>query len=187
VFAGAVSAVALFALFGIFWMSLAYSNIGGGDSGGLDVNVSGISDNLAWYLAGSAVAAMLIGGFIAGWFSGLRGSGAGALDGFIMWGVTLFGAVVFGAPSVLGAIGVSGNNQTFGFNGLWETFFGIGVGLVAAVVGGAIGGAVRRPSWLFKPQAVEVTEIMSESPGVVSIRGRQIDLRMPMNADPTSR
>ena len=177
VFAGAVSAFAMFVLFAAFWLAIAYSNIGGGGESDLDVNVTGIANNLGWYLAGSAIVAIFIGGFISGWFSGLRGAGAGAFDGLLAWGVTVFGTLVLGTPSVLGALGVGSGDRQFGFGNLWETFFGIAIGLVAAVCGGAIGGAARRPSWLFRPQSMEVTELVSEAPGIVRVQGRQLVLR----------
>jgi hypothetical protein len=156
VFAGAISAVALFALLSALFVALAYGNLGGTD--GTDINIQGIADNLAWWLAASAMVAMLLGGIITGWSAGVRGSGVGALNGFITWGVSLFGALAFGTPSILGTIGVRGTNDLAGFDQFWAGFWALLVGLVLAVVGGAIGGAVGRPGAMYAPEGGQFSQ-----------------------------
>jgi hypothetical protein len=155
VFAGAVIAVGLFVLASAFWTALAYGNIGGADGAG--VNVQGIADNLAWYLAASAVAATFVGGFVSGWFAGLRGWGPGLLSGLTMWSVAIVGVVLFGAPSLLGVFGLGNfSSGDISFNQMWAAFWGLLIGLAASLLGGLLGGAVQRPVALFKPQAQDL-------------------------------
>jgi hypothetical protein len=155
VLAGVVVALGLFAMVSALWFALAYS-LEGGDGNGW------ISDNLGWFVGATAAAALMLAGFLAGFFSGPRGAGAGVVNGLTAWGL-LFAlsvtAVVPGALNLtdrLGAglqdgetspgasLGTAGGGFTVE-TALWAGFWSLLVGLVLAAAGGLLGGKLRRP------------------------------------------
>ena len=147
VFAGAVWALAITVLLSSLWLALGYAS-----------HVAAIRDNIQWYLAGSAMLALLVGGFVAGWFPGVRGWVPGLVNGMTVWGLMLTVSLLVGLPSVIGGAAAFGGNilgtvtgnavghaaRTTLNTGLWAGFWTALIGLVLAALGGAIGGATRR-------------------------------------------
>jgi hypothetical protein len=140
VFAGMIMAVALLMLLVSLWLALAY---------GSDQRT--VLDNMEWFIGGSAAACLLIGGFMAGRLSGVPGLGAGLAHGLTLWALALLISLSIGIPSVisvlnLGRVATELNSSTGVIaagvdTSLWATFISIVAGLVAAAVGGIIGGA----------------------------------------------
>jgi hypothetical protein len=144
VFAGVVLGLALLALMTTLWFALAYNS-------GVDT----IRDNLEWFIGGTAVAALFIGGLLAGWLSGVRGAGSGFFNGITMWGLILIVAVAVGLPAVFNIFDLGPVNSISDEGGLigtgvddtlWATFFTILGGFLASGLGGLIGGAVTMPA-----------------------------------------
>src|SRR5215475_3773632 len=82
-FAGAVCAVALTAMVMSLWLALGYGS-----------NRSFFTDNLQWFFMGTVIGVLLIGGLVAGWVAGLRGSSVGAVDGMIVWGLVVIAELI---------------------------------------------------------------------------------------------
>ena len=143
VFAGVVLGLALLALLTTLWFALGYNS-------GVDT----IRDNLEWFIGGTAVAALFIGGLLAGWLSGVRGAGSGFFNGITMWGLILIVAVAVGLPAVfnifdIGPVSITDQGGLTGTGvdeSLWATFFTILGGFLASGLGGLIGGAVTMPA-----------------------------------------
>ncbi len=145
VLSGMVVAVALLMSLVALWLALAYAS-----------NVDVIRDNLRWYVAGSAVGCLLIGGFMAGRLSGVPGAAAGLAHGLTLWAIALVISLSVGIPSVinilnLGRVTTELNNATGLIasgvdNSLWATFLSIVGAMVAAALGGIIGGVSLRGS-----------------------------------------
>jgi hypothetical protein len=144
VFAGMVLTVAMLVLLSSLWLALAY----GSDS-------AFIARNLEWFFGGSAVGCFLVGGFVAGRVSGIRGAGPGLSHGLTLWAVSLIVVLAVGIPSVINVLNLgrvttqlsdSGVIATGVDTSLWATFIAIGGALVTAGLGGMIGGASVRAS-----------------------------------------
>ena len=139
-----VLGLALLALLTTLWFALAYNS-------GVDT----IRENLEWFIGGTAVAALFIGGLLAGWLSGVRGAGSGFFNGITMWGLILIVAVAVGLPAVfnifdLGPVtSISDEDGLIGTgvdDTLWATFLTILGGFLASGLGGLIGGAATMPA-----------------------------------------
>lgn len=140
VIAGGVLAVALLLLLSSFWMALGFGS-------GIDA----VAQNLEWFIGGSAIACLFVGGWVAGRMSGVRGAGAGIAHGATLWAVVLLVTLSIGIPAVLnilnlGRVATEIDRQTGviaqGVDAsLWATFLSLVGALVAAAIGGLIGGA----------------------------------------------
>lgn len=152
VFAGAVWALAITVLLSALWLALGYGS-----------EIAGIRNNIEWYLAGSAMLALLVGGFLAGWAPGVRGWGPGLLNGMTVWGLMLTVSLLIGVPSVLGGAAAFGGNilgsVTNGGRvaagqaadtGLWAGFWTALIGFALAALGGALGGATPRDEAMYE-------------------------------------
>lgn len=139
VFAGVILGLSSLLLLSSFWAAIGYG-----------ANVSDVASNLAWFVAGSAVFAMLIGGFFAGWLSGIPAAKPGLFNGLAVWGLILIGSIVLGAPGALGAVSIDPsfnvNPDAIGSATLWAPFLTLLVGAIAAGIGGLIGGKTTRPA-----------------------------------------
>jgi hypothetical protein len=146
VFAGAILALGLLALLAVLWFALAFGS-----------EISGVRDNLQWYLGISSIFCLLIGGILAGWLSGVRGWGAGTINGLTMWALLLIATFSVGVPSVLnvfslGALGAAVGEPGGGLiapavdSALWASFWSILAAFFTAGIGGAIGGSFARNS-----------------------------------------
>lgn len=144
VFAGVVLGLALLALLTTLWFALAYNS-------GVDT----IRDNLEWFVGGTAVAALFVGGLLAGWLSGVRGPGSGFFNGITMWGLILIVAVAVGLPAIFNVLNlgrVTSITDEGGLLGtgvdetLWASFWTILGGFLASGLGGLIGGSVTMPA-----------------------------------------
>lgn len=153
VLAGAVVGVALLVLLTALWFALAY---------GSDINA--IRTNLDWYVAGSAVLSMFLGGMISGWLSGVPGIGPGFFHGLAVWALALIVSLVVGVPSLIGATGLEvsvAETLTAGDlfangTGLWAGFLSLAIGALTAALGGMFGGALSRPA--FPPTTETIVE-----------------------------
>lgn len=153
VFAGAVWALAITVLLSALWLALAYGS-----------EVHGIRANIEWFLAGSAMFALLVGGFVAGWLPGTRGWTPGLINGMTVWGLMLTISLLIGIPSVIGGAAAFGGNILGSVaNGgksvaatqaadtsLWAGFWTALVGFILAALGGAIGGATPRDESMYE-------------------------------------
>src|SRR5262245_42205444 len=146
VFAGVVLGTALLALISTLWFALAFNS-----------NIDTIRVNLEWYVGGTAIVALFIGGLLAGWWSGVRGPGSGLFTGFTVWGLILIVALVIGIPPVFNVFNLGrvtaiaeGNGTTLTSSGvaaaLWASFWTILGGFLASGLGGLIGGAITMPA-----------------------------------------
>lgn len=139
VIAGGVLAVALLLLLSSLWMALGFGS-----------EVSSIADNLAWFIGGSAIFCLFVGGWVAGRMSGVRGPGAGMAHGATLWAIVLLVTLAVGIPAILnilnlGRVATEIDRQTGviaqGVDAsLWATFLSLVGALVAATIGGMIGG-----------------------------------------------
>jgi hypothetical protein len=163
VFGGVVLGFSLLVLLTMLWLALA----SGPDS------TSTIARNLRWFLAGSAIAAMFVGGLVAGWLSGVPRASAGFFNGLTVWGLILIAALAVGVPGVLQTAGFDPNAvsaaqaqaQATGLlaanaDALWASLLALLVGAVSAGVGGAIGGAITRPAYV--TEEAPVTRVVHE-------------------------
>jgi hypothetical protein len=163
VFAGAVWALAITVLLSALWLALGYGS-----------EIAGIRNDIEWFLAGSAMFALLVGGFIAGWTPGVRGWAPGLLNGMTVWGLMLTVSLLLGIPSVLGGAAAFGGNiigsvtnagsgagsGTVAANlaadtALWAGFWTALIGLVLAALGGALGGASPRDEAMYETMTPE--------------------------------
>jgi putative membrane protein (TIGR04086 family) len=150
IFAGAVWALAVTVLLSTLFLALGYAS-----------EVDAIKNNIEWFLAGSAMIGLFVGGFLAGWLPGVRGWGPGVINGMTVWGIILTISLLIGIPSVLGGAAalldnVGGLSRVTGSGGqslaagngvdtgLWAGFFTALIGFVLAAIGGALGGASPR-------------------------------------------
>lgn len=135
VFSGALIGIAVMTLLGLFWYAIAAAG----------PNV--VSDNITWFLGVSAIVATFLAGLFAGWFVSGRGRVIGVVHGLTEWGLLTFAVVVLG-PGVAALIRlmVGARALANGSSWLWASFWSVLIGLVAAVVGGVIGGSIMFPS-----------------------------------------
>jgi hypothetical protein len=164
VIAGGVLAVALLLLLASLWMALGFGS-----------EVSEIADNLEWYIGGSAIFCLFLGGWVAGRMSGVRGAGPGIAHGATLWAVVLLVTLSIGIPSILnilnlGRVATEIDQQTSviaqGVDAsLWATFLSLIGALVAAALGGMIGG-------MTVPATLDRTAMSSST----TTRGRIVDV-----------
>jgi hypothetical protein len=152
VWAGLVWTVGVMVLLSSLWLALGF--------GGSEIDV--FADNIEWWLAGTAILALLIGGVVAGWAPRARGASAGLLNGMTVWGLLLTISIVIGVPSVLGGAAIVGDtlqaadNATGGLAldgtaSLWATFWTALIGFATAALGGVIGGNLPKRDETLEP------------------------------------
>ena len=138
VFSGTIIGLALMLLAGSLWVALAFGS-----------HRPQFYNHLAWWLAGTAIAAMFVAALIAGAVSGTRGRGAGFLTGLTTWALVVLAAIAAGVPGVA----AYGSSRPINVNGVhiavatvrpWTTFWALLIGLGAAIIGGVIGGTMPR-------------------------------------------
>jgi hypothetical protein len=133
---------------------------------GFGAGVAAVAENLEWFMAGSAVVAMFAGGYLAGWLSGVPGTGPGFFNGLTVWGAILIGSIAVGVPGALSAINIdpatlTGAQADMAVQGqaLWAPFVSLLIGALAAGLGGVLGGATTRPASAYTtPVVTETTE-----------------------------
>jgi hypothetical protein len=161
IFGGLILGLATLTLLTALWFAMAYGS-----------NIEGIRQNLDWFVGGSAIVALFLGGVFTGYLSGVHGAGTGALHGMTLWGLLLMITVIVGVPSVVGTLGLEQTvDQATAITpirvvGVWAGFWTILGGFVAAGLGGMIGGAMtRRETTVPPPPAVGLdTPTQPESP-----------------------
>jgi hypothetical protein len=133
VFAGGVIGLALFVLLSVLWLALGFAS-----------GTSSVRDNLAWFVGGSAIFSLFVGGLLTGWLSGIRGLGTGLVHGMTMWGILVIAVTVIGLPAAFRILNLTGLVSLRVGSGLWATFWSIVIALGAAGIGGLIGGVLPR-------------------------------------------
>jgi hypothetical protein len=156
VWAGLVWTIGLLVLLSSLWLALGF--------GGSNVEI--FADNIEWWLAGTAIASLLVGGIVAGWAPRARGVGAGLLNGMTVWGLLLTISIIIGVPSVLGGAAIVGDTLqaadtatggatgglTFDGNAsIWATFWTALIGFATAAIGGMIGGNLPKRDESLEP------------------------------------
>jgi hypothetical protein len=104
----------------------------------------------------------MLAGFLAGFFSGPRGAGAGVTNGLTAWGLLFVLSLTALVPGALnltdqlgaglqdgqtpvgGPLGTAGGAFTVE-SALWVSFWSLLAGVVLAAFGGVLGGRMRRP------------------------------------------
>jgi hypothetical protein len=138
VFSGTIIAVAAFVLLDALWLALSFGS-----------HVHFFYSNLSWFIGGTAIFCLFMGGMIAGLTSGARGAGAGAMGGLTTWGllVLVVGALAaptFGIGHVPNTVTAGGHTYSINYLTYWSGFWSLLIGLGAAVVGGVMGGVTNR-------------------------------------------
>ncbi len=139
VIAGGVLAVALLLVLTSLWMALGFGS-----------EVRSVAENLAWFIGGSAIFCLFVGGWVAGRMSGVRGAGTGMAHGATLWAVVLLATLSIGIPAVLNILNLGRVTTEIGQQtgviaqgvdaSLWATFLSLVGALIAAAFGGMIGG-----------------------------------------------
>lgn len=148
---GGVIGLSVLVLLWTLWLALAVST-----------GVQVVEANLDWLLAGSTVVALLVGGLLAGWLSGVPGFAPGLFNGITVWAVVVFVALSVVTPGVLQTIGVPPTGEAIGElaaqgDGLWAGFVALLIGAFAAGLGGGLGGVLTRPAFVYSaPTAGDV-------------------------------
>ncbi|HSL11219.1 MAG TPA: hypothetical protein VLA82_07885 [Actinomycetota bacterium] len=145
VWAGLVWTIGLLVLLSSLWLALGFGG----------TNIAAFADNIEWWLAGTAILALLVGGIVAGWAPRARGVAAGLVNGMTVWGLLLTLSIIIGVPSLLGGAAIVGDTlqtadtvtdggaTSFPLDGnasLWATFWTALIGFATAAIGGMIGG-----------------------------------------------
>ena len=155
VFAGTAIGLATLALFAALFTALSVSS-----------NVGFVTDYLAWFIAGSAIFAMFLGAFLAGWFSGVRGTLAGFFTGLTVWALGVLAIAAFGIQAAAHTFRFAGTtvNASIPQGSMWTVVIALVVGAVATGFGGALGGLM--PSRTNETIVVEeTTHRMRQVPG----------------------
>jgi putative membrane protein (TIGR04086 family) len=157
VFAGAVLALGLLALLSLLWFALAYGS-----------EITGVRENLQWYVGISSIFCLFVGGILAGWLSGVRGWSAGTINGLTMWALLLIATLSVGVPSVLNVFSLGTLDTAVGEvdgliapavgSALWASFWSMLAAFFTAGLGGAIGGSVDRHEDAYEPRHEAETE-----------------------------
>jgi putative membrane protein (TIGR04086 family) len=157
VFAGAVLALGLLALLSLLWFALAYGS-----------EITGVRENLQWYVGISSIFCLFVGGILAGWLSGVRGWSAGAINGLTMWALLLIATLSIGVPSVLNVFSLGTLGTAVGEvdgliapavdSALWASFWSMLAAFFTAGLGGAIGGSAARHEDEYEPRHDAETE-----------------------------
>jgi hypothetical protein len=170
VFAGGLVGLALLVLLTTLWVSLSFGS-----------DIAQIRDNLEWFVGISAIGCLFVAGILAGWLSGVRGAGSGFFSGVTLWALMLVLTVAAGIPAVINVLNLgrvtpidvdTGGLLASNENVWWATFAAIVGGLLAAGIGGAIGGAVTRPA-----NAQLMPEVAPSRPDVVVVDDEERDDR----------
>lgn len=173
VFSGALIGVAVMTLLDLFWYAI----------GAAGPNF--VSDNIAWFLGGTAIVATFLAGLFAGWFVSGRGPAIGVVHGLTEWGLLTFAVVAVG-PGVAALIRsmVGSGVLADGSSWLWASFWSVLIALAAAVVGGVIGGNIRSPradttaiGSRATDSATDARPIRDTEPGAYRASGSEADRR----------
>lgn len=144
-------------------------------------------DNLPWFLGGTAAASLFLAGLLAGLFSGIRGVGAGLVNGATAWGLFLLLSIAAVSPGAFdldarrrSSLAELGDAEAADISmGLWTAFWALLVGALLALLGGAVGGAVHR--------TVRVAEVAGgrERPSGLDAQSASDDQTYPIPYDTT--
>ncbi len=138
VFSGTVIGLGLSLLAGTLWAAFAFGS-----------HDAAFYNHLAWWFAGTAIGGMFVAALLAGLVSGTRGAASGLANGLTAWGLVVIAAIGGGLPG----LAAYGTSRPITVNGIrvavttvrpWPTFWALLIGLGAAVIGGVLGGMMRR-------------------------------------------
>ena len=139
-FGGAIFTFAATLLVMSFWLALGYGS-----------NHTLFVRDMRWFFLGTVLGAILIGGFLAGWVSGVRGTRAGFFTGLMVWGLTVVGALVplsfailFRSANIASAGTASRSFITLHGADTWAFFGALAGGLLCAVAGATLGASPAR-------------------------------------------
>ncbi len=132
VFSGALIGVAVMTLLELLWLAIA--------AGGPNF----VSNNIPWFMGGTASLATFLAGLFASWFASGRDPVVALPQGLTEWGLLTFVVVVVG-PGLAMIFRVGTVVSLSGW--LWASFWSVLIGLVATLIGSAIGGMISAP-WM---------------------------------------
>lgn len=131
VFSGALIGSAVMTLLSLLWYAIATAG------------PNFVSDNIAWFLGGTAIVSTFLAGLFAGWFVSRRDLTIGAVQGLTEWGLLTFAVVIVGPglATILRSM-LAMRATVTGSTWLWASFWSVLIGLAAAVIGGIVGGTM---------------------------------------------
>jgi cation transport ATPase len=135
VFGGAVIGIGLMILLSALWLALSFQS-----------NVDWVRDNLEWFLGGTAILALFVAGYMAGFSSGARGIGAGLAQAFTLWSLITIVTLAVGVPTVFRTLNIDEARLGLETDPIWAGFWTMLIALGACLVGGLLGGATPRRS-----------------------------------------
>jgi hypothetical protein len=151
-FGGAIFTFAATLMVMALWMAIGYGS-----------GVNFFVRDLHWFFLGTVLGCILVGGFLAGWVSGLRSARAGFFTGLMVWGLALVGAliplsfaVINRSANATAAGTVSRNFLTLHGSDTWAFFGALIGGLLCALLGATT--AASRPRELHSRWGGDVTE-----------------------------
>jgi hypothetical protein len=138
VFAGAIVALAIATMVSLLWLALGYSS-----------HHRLFYQHLDWWIAGTAIGAMFLAGLIAGAASGTRGVASGLANGITTWALLVLGLLAAGIPGLVASgnrvsLHLGAHSVTVNTANWWPAFWAVVIGFGAAVIGGLLGGGMRR-------------------------------------------
>jgi hypothetical protein len=136
VWSGALVGAGAMTMVSALWLALGFGS-------GVDT----FHADIEWWLAGTGIGSVLIGGFVAGATSRSGGTGRGTTNSVVMWALlaipAAFVTLIVAAANHATASSATGVLERVGNGSLWAAWWSMLIGLGAAVVGGMAGGAVR--------------------------------------------
>lgn len=127
IFTGAIVGLSVLLLLGSFWLALS-------------TEWGFMSRNFQWFQMGSAFFAWFLAGLVTSWLARSKGPLVGMLHGLVVWGLIVVARTVITIPSATDAINVALAGSTG--SPQWAGFGAITGGLVAALIGGTMGGGL---------------------------------------------
>ncbi|HEY2324085.1 MAG TPA: hypothetical protein VGJ82_14605, partial [Thermoanaerobaculia bacterium] len=113
--------------------------------------------DIRWFMLGTALAAALVTGYVAGYVEDWRGAGVGLWNGLASWGVIIVLASMFVLPNFLRPLtrtrGATAFLRNLDFQMMVAVCCAFGGGLLLAGLAAGVGAASRRPNSLFKISA----------------------------------
>jgi hypothetical protein len=136
VWSGALVGAAVMTMVSALWLALGFGS-----------GIATFHTSIEWWLAGTAIGSVLIGGFIAGATSRRGGPGRGTMTSVVMWALlaipAAFVTMIIAAANHVTANSAQGVVERVGNGSLWAAWWSMLIGLGSAVVGGILGGATR--------------------------------------------
>jgi hypothetical protein len=150
-FGGALIGLATFRMLETLWDALSRGS-----------EVDWVAENINWLSGGSAIACLFLAGFISGWIPGFRSAGVGVMNGLMAWALILVGTLVVDLPATFHIFNTAAAaaERATDVDVFWAPFVALAGGLIAAALGGVLGGEAHRDR---ARDGVEVTETSSRT------------------------